>query len=431
MINFPKLPFKEQLRSQIIPRRSPSKLFTRLIKRDSDSVLSFSPKTYSFSVEDDSSGKESKEIEKITLETDDCLDYCGSGQSSGSNSDSSDSEYSSSTSSRGGVLSKQNDNSIANSRNQFRENYFLGVEIGSGATSTVYLVTRKKSGERYAAKIIPTKNIFTKYFKTISKEIAIIKKLNHPNIIKLYECFLTLENLYIVMEFVDGDELFDVMLRRRVFSEAKAKVIIRQILDPLAYLHKQNIAHGDLKPENIKFNGAKTSVKLLDFGFARLLVADGAKDKDKDKQEKQEKEKEKENLGSGTLGYEAPEIITNSRKQTCAVDMWALGVIIYTMLCGYTPFVSDEMYHDEDHIDSTPFWAMFNENTLALRNAIKNGQYTFSTYHWRDVSDEAKDFISQLLTVDPEQRMKAEDALKHPWFKSVLDLTSISLSIRE
>ncbi|EFA75679.1 hypothetical protein PPL_10941 [Heterostelium album PN500] len=396
----PKLPFNQsQLRNSIIsPRKSPSKWYTKLLKRDSDS-------TFSFSCQlkwrlDQAQEQIEEDHDRYSLVTDDCLDYSGSG---GSSTETSDSEP-----------EKQPNYSIT--RNQFKENYFLGVEIGCGATCTVHLVTKKKSGERFAAKIIPTKKVFTKHFKTISKEITIIKTLNHPNIIKLYECFLTLDNVYIIMDFVDGDELFEEMLKRRIFSENAARAIVKQILEPLIYLHKKNIAHRDIKPENIKFSGP-SSMKLLDFGFARYLQVEGNNNN--------------ANLPSGTLGYEAPEILMNAKNQTTAVDMWAVGVIVYTMLCGYTPFTSDEMFHEEDQINNTPFWVMFNENTPRLRRSIMEAQFNFDSYHWKDVSSDAKDFISGLLTVDPSQRLKAEDAINHPWLKTPLDITSITLSLRQ
>eukprot|EP01133_Synstelium_polycarpum_P018872 gene18872-22574_t len=334
----PGLPFSPaQLKTSIVsPRkRSPSKLFTKLIKRDSDSVLHMSPsKCFNLA-------------SSFGCSTDDNLDYSGSGYDHNSSSD---------------------DEPMVN-RNQFSETYHLGVLIG------------ESSGKRFAAKILPTRHIFTKDYKAISKEIAIIQRLDHPSIIKI----------------VEGIELFDEIIGRRVFEESHARLVIRKIIDPLIYLHQNNIAHRDIKPENIKlFHG--TAIKILDFGFARALIDNQT------------------NLPAGTLGYEAPEILTNSY-QSCAVDMWALGVIVYIMLSGYPPFLSSDDHREDDALNNNPFWLMMNDDTPTLRQSIKDGRYNFDTDHWNHISPEAKNFITQLLTIDPSKRLRAQDALKHPWFQ--------------
>lgn len=176
-----------------------------------------------------------------------------------------------------------------------------------------------------------------------------------------------------------------------------ARDLIRQILEPLAYLHAQGIAHRDLKPENIMFvheNDTK-NIKLLDFGFAK--VVDVA---------------HPEVSMVGTLGYKAPEIF-NKEPYSTQCDMWALGVIAYILLCGFPPFFSQEHY--KDMVNNAPFWFFFNDETDTLVDQIKAGAVKFPDSHWSKLSPQAKSFVQSLLTVDPRDRMTADAALHHPW----------------
>ncbi|KYR01992.1 putative protein serine/threonine kinase [Tieghemostelium lacteum] len=371
------------------PLRSPSKVFTKLIKRDSDtSVLTKSP---------------TKKTSTTTVSlstTDEAFEYSSTSEFPLNWSASSD---------------ESTDNlpwrtPIQERSDIFTEYYVMGPQLGEGASCKVYLVTEKRTQRKYAAKVIPTYKIFRKGFSLISKEISIVKYLDHPNIIKMYDCFCTEQNVYIIMEYVRGYELFDEIVQRKYLSELESRTIIHQILNALSYLHTKNIAHRDLKPENIKFltTDANSPIKVLDFGFARYLSKND------------DQENCSQSLPVGTLGYESPEILLN-KANNCASDIWSLGIICYILLCGYPPFFSFKSDRsDLTTLDNSPFWILFNEDTPYLRKSILKSKFSFSTYHWEFISNEAKDFITQCLIIDPNKRLTSIHGLSHPWFQ--LDL---------
>eukprot|EP01132_Coremiostelium_polycephalum_P002196 gene2196-2707_t len=320
--------------------KSPSKMFTKLIKRDSDSSVFKSPTRKASIEEFDLSGL----LGTPRSTTDDCFDYISSTTTveiESANTSSPNDEYL---------------DPIEERKDPFTEKFILGSLLGEGATCKVYLVTERKSGNKYAAKILPTRM-----------------------------------------------ELFDEIIDKKVFTEEETKKVMRQLLNALFYLHQKKIAHRDLKPENIKYSSCDpdAQIKLLDFGFARFLSENGVPLQ-----------------AAGTLGYEAPEILNNSH-QTCAVDMWALGVICYIMLSGYPPFMSwSDDICDESKLDNSPFWLLFNDDTPDLRKSILTADFQFKTYHWDKISIEAKQFITELLTIDPNKRLTSLNALNHNWIKS-------------
>jgi serine/threonine protein kinase len=287
--------------------------------------------------------------------------------------------------------------------------YEQGELIGQGATSMVYAVKEKRTGKKFAVKVIPRKKILSSMFPVISKEIGILKRLNHSNIIKMHDTIITEDNLYIITDLVSGPELFDVIVDRNSFPEHEARALIQKILGAVSYLHSQHITHGDIKPENLKYESEDSNeVKLLDFGFARLV------------------DKPEDNTGNqaGTLAYEAPEVLAGG-STSFAADMWAFGVMAYIMLCGYPPFFSNSEYErDHDSLGRYPFWVFFNDDTPYLRNSVMKGRFAFPDESWANITDEAKDFISRLLKVDPSERLTAEQALSHPWFQLPADAMS-------
>ncbi|EGG23844.1 hypothetical protein DFA_05980 [Cavenderia fasciculata] len=403
--------YQEELKNSLKSprRRSPSKIFTKLVKRDSDTtVLNHAYQVKRALMES---------VREVNNSTDDCLDY---------GSDSENESCSSAASSP--TRSPTTCCSIITNRNQFDESYTIGPLIGEGSTCKVYCATNKKDKKKYAAKVIPTKKIFKKDFKLVSKEIGIIKSLDHPNIIKLHDTYITLENVYIIMDFVDGKELFDEILEKRILSEDYAKSITKQIIGALLYLHNNRhtaIAHRDLKPENIKFSSRTNSIKLLDFGFAGYLNNNSKPNDPSLSPSSSSPSSSADRIG--TLGYEAPEIVTGNSNITCKVDMWALGVITYIMLCGYPPFFSQQEYREDNYLNYYPFWLLFNEDTAYLRESIIDSKFDFSSDHWTSVSDDAKHFIASLLKVNVDERMSALEAVSHPWLLS-RDLSSATVS---
>ena len=205
-----------------------------------------------------------------------------------------------------------------------------------------------------------------------------MKQLDHPNILKLYEVYEDANSFYLVMELVQGKELFDKIVERGQYSEKDAAHIIRQILSAVSYLHAHDIAHRDLKPENLLSSGSGEGeiIKIADFGFSKNFG------------------EEKLMTSCGSPGYVAPEVLT-SESYDKSVDMWSVGVILYILLCGYPPFYAD--------------------NAPALFKKIMEVQYDFDDPSWEDVSSDAKNLIRHLLVGEPSKRYTAEQCLHDPW----------------
>jgi len=257
------------------------------------------------------------------------------------------------------------------------EIYEFGNELGRGGFSIVLEATNKKDGEQYAIKVIEKKMVDE--FEQLKREIDIMKKVNHKNILKLYDIYEDEHHVYIVMELVQGSELFDRIVSKGYYTEREAVNIIRQILEAVKYLHSVEIAHRDLKPENLLCSGENENeiVKIADFGLSKMFSAD-----------------QKLATGCGTPGYVAPEVLL-SDTYDCKVDLWSIGVITYILLSGYSPFYA--------------------ENETGLFEKIMTAEYDFDNECWDDISNNAKNFIKKLLTKDPQKRLDVDGALEHPW----------------
>lgn len=206
--------------------------------------------------------------------------------------------------------------------------------------------------------------------------------MGHLNILTLVDYFETMNNLYLVTDLALGGELFDRICRKGSYYESDAADLIRATLSAVAYLHDHGIVHRDLKPENLLFRTPEDNAELLiaDFGLSRIM---------------DEEQFHVLTTTCGTPGYMAPEIFKKTGHGK-PVDIWAMGVITYFLLCGYTPFDRDSDFEE--------------------MQAILNADYSFQPVdYWRGVSDHAKDFINRCLTVDPSKRMTAHDALSHPF----------------
>ena len=258
------------------------------------------------------------------------------------------------------------------------DSFDLGKEIGRGGFSVVVEATRKKDGELFAVKCIKKSMVEGDDIKLLIREVRIMKKLNHPHILKLYEVFEDDTGFYLVMELVKGKELFDKIVERGQYSEKDTARIIHQIVSAVAYLHENDIAHRDLKPENLLSAGSDEDeiVKIADFGFSKNFG------------------EEKLMTSCGSPGYVAPEVLTCESYDN-SVDMWSIGVILYILLCGYPPFYAD--------------------NAPALFKKIMDVQYDFDDPSWDDVSEDAKNLIKALLVKEPKSRLSAAQVLKHPW----------------
>jgi len=253
--------------------------------------------------------------------------------------------------------------------------------LGKGNFSTVMLGIHKATGVKVAVKVVEKSGVQNKP-EMLKNEVEILSKVDHPNIISLYDIFDTKDRLYLVMELVTGGELFERIVEREQYKESEACIVMKQLFEAIAYLHSLGIVHRDLKPENLLLENENedTPIKLTDFGLSKIYSS------------------EMMQTACGTPGYVAPEILECGGYDP-AVDMWSAGVIMYILLCGYPPF--------------------YNENPALLFEAIMSGEYHFHSPYWDGISKEAKDLISKLLVVDPKDRLTAEQAGKHDWFKNV------------
>jgi len=273
------------------------------------------------------------------------------------------------------MVVKKNDDAI--NAGEVESFYQLGQEIGQGGFSIVYKAKRIKDGEPFAIKRI-TKNEEGVDIDLLKREIYIMKKVNHPHILKLFEVYEDEDYFWLVLELVEGLELFDKIVDRGNYSEKDAANIVKQIVQAVQYLHAHNIVHRDLKPENLLSagDGDEEVVKVADFGFAKNF------------------DEEKLITSCGSPGYVAPEVLTED-SYTNAVDMWSVGVIIYILLSGYPPF--------------------YDESPPKIFKKITEALYDFNDAAWQKVSDSAKDLINKLLVKNPKERLTAAQCLRHPW----------------
>lgn len=272
---------------------------------------------------------------------------------------------------------------------KFTDHYALKEQLGSGNYGTVHACLHIASKDIRAVKILKKEKIQDDSFRN---EIDTLKELDHPNILRIYESFEDAKNYYVVTEFCDGGELFEEIIEWGKFTEEDAAVLMKQILTCVNYCHKRNFVHRDLKPENILLEKDKgfDHLKICDFGTAKIFdeEAGGAKARLKD--------------SVGSPYYIAPEVLAGSYGSKC--DVWSCGVIAYIVLSGVPPFngFSDEEIYDR----------------------IMEGKYNFDGDEWSDISDEAVDFISSLLTYEEQDRPPASEALTHKWLDAAkMELT--------
>ena len=256
--------------------------------------------------------------------------------------------------------------------------------LGEGAFGKVEKVKHKISKEIRAMKIIhkDRMQLGSDEEQALINEINVVKSLDHPNIMKVFEYFNNDNCLYIVSELLSGGELFDKISENKFLKEDVCAYLMRQIFSAVDFCHQKKIIHRDLKPENVLIESEEESrkefftVKLIDFGTSDKM-----------------KKGQNMELQVGTPYYTAPEVLNNNYNEKC--DIWSCGVILYLMLCGKHPFngnSDDEIYEE-----------------------IKRCKIEFNDEEWDTISSDAKDLIKKILIKDVDKRYSAKEALCHPW----------------
>ena len=271
---------------------------------------------------------------------------------------------------------------IESLQGNIKEKYFFEKKLGSGGYGAVYLAKNKVSGEKVAIKAMQKSRISD--YESFQNEINILRSLDHPNIIKLFETWETDRICFLVTEVCEGGELFYHITKKKHLTEDQASSIMKQSFYALCYLHKNRICHRDIKPENFLLYKEDDSshIKLIDFGLAKRVVPN-----------------EIMNKPNGTPYYIAPEVLKGSYTTQC--DVWSMGVIMYIMLCGKPPFGG--------------------RKKKDIINNVLNGSYSMKSEVWTTVSSDAKDLIGKLLERSADMRLTAQEAFEHPWIQQERD----------
>jgi len=262
------------------------------------------------------------------------------------------------------------------------DEYEVLEDIGKGSYSTCKRCVHKSTKIEYAVKMID------KSKWDCEEEISILLRYGqHPNIISLRDMFDEPDRKCLVFELMRGGELLDKILRQKFFSEREARAVMEKVTSVVKYLHQNGVVHRDLKPSNILYaddSGNPETIRICDFGFAKQLRADNGMLM----------------TPCYTANYVAPEVL-KKQGYDAACDVWSLGVLLYTMLAGQTPFATGP--------EDTP------EEIL---RRIGQGQYNFNTGNWESVSQDAKDLVREMLEQDPAKRITTAQILSHPWLTS-------------
>ncbi|CAG9333437.1 unnamed protein product [Blepharisma stoltei] len=254
--------------------------------------------------------------------------------------------------------------------------YILGKTIGEGTFGKVKLGTHILTSEKVAVKILEKERIKdVADIERVAREIHILKLIRHPNIIQLYEIIETPKQLFLIMEYASGGELFDYIVEHTRVEEREACKFFQQIISGVEYIHKLGVVHRDLKPENLLLDENK-NIKIVDFGLSNTYKPD-----------------ELLKTACGSPCYAAPEMIQGKNYAGSRVDLWSCGVILYALLAGYLPF------EDPD--------------TGKLYKKILSCSYECPEW----ISEKGKDIISKILNTDPETRYTIQDIRNHPWYR--------------
>uniref|UniRef100_A0A3Q3XCJ3 Protein kinase domain-containing protein n=1 Tax=Mola mola TaxID=94237 RepID=A0A3Q3XCJ3_MOLML len=261
--------------------------------------------------------------------------------------------------------------------------YDIGRAVGDGNFAVVRECRRRDNVQTLAVKIVERSKLIGREHM-MQNELSLLGSLCHPRIVRLFAHHHTHTHSYLVMELVGGGDLFDAISEKGRFSESEAGLMVSDVSEALNYIHCKSIVHRDVKPENLLVTPSICRLKLGDFGLAMVVT-------------------EPVFTICGTPTYVAPEILCETGYGV-AVDVWALGVILYILLCGFPPFRSKERDQEE------------------LFQLIKQGHFHFLSPYWDPISEEARGLVTALLQPDPTMRLTAEQTWLHPWVTAMASI---------
>lgn len=262
---------------------------------------------------------------------------------------------------------------------QLQDDYELGDKVlGTGCSGQVMQAASRATGAKAAVKNLSLVGISEKAKKELENEVELFLSMDHPRVARLMDVYESEGRLSLVMECMEGGELFTRVMDREVFPEKDAAHTAWQMLLALNYIHSHGIVHRDIKLENFMYARKDTDhLKLIDFGLSKVWEPNT-----------------KMEASCGTLGYIAPEVLNKTYSSKC--DLWSVGVIVYILLSGCMPFAGSEQHQIV---------------------CIMSGMYDMEDEEWKCVSSLAKEFVKKLLVVEAADRMSAEEALAHRWIQ--------------
>uniref|UniRef100_A0A3P9L5Z4 MAP/microtubule affinity-regulating kinase 3 n=1 Tax=Oryzias latipes TaxID=8090 RepID=A0A3P9L5Z4_ORYLA len=255
-------------------------------------------------------------------------------------------------------------------------NYRLLKTIGKGNFAKVKLAKHTLTGREVAIKIIDKTQLNPTSMQKLFREVSVMKMLNHPNIVKLFEVIETEKTLYLVMEYASGGEVFDYLVAHGRMKEKEARAKFRQIVSAVEYCHQKRIVHRDLKAENLLLD-ADMNIKIADFGFSNEFTLGSKLD-----------------TFCGSPPYAAPELFQGKKYDGPEVDIWSLGVILYTLVSGSLPFDG--------------------QNLKELRERVLRGKYRIPFY----MSTDCENLLKKLLVLNPGKRGSMPQIMKDPWMNA-------------
>ena len=281
------------------------------------------------------------------------------------------------------VINLTNGLIVGQSKSDPTKDYKKKKFLGEGSFASVYLVQNRITESIRAMKVInKTSNTSEEDEQEINNEINILKIMDHPNILKIFEFYSSKESYSIITEYCSGGELFQEITENGPFTEKYSAYVMFQIFSAINYCHNMNIIHRDLKPENILIVDRNKNnfprIKICDFGTSKMVEKGAVQRK-----------------LVGSSYYIAPEVIKKNYNEKC--DVWSCGVIMYILLSGRPPFGGDD---DREIMDN-----------------VKKGKYDLESSPFNKISKSAIDLIKKLLVMEVNKRINAQEALNHPWFK--------------